>query len=126
VPGDDAVAGHELIAHPEVAAAVRDELVDLFERARVEEQIDALTRGQLAALALPALPFFAAAGFGATLERVEIRSRIVGHTLAACAFSQSFRNRSSPMSVSGCLKADSMTAGGQVTTSAPRRAASTM
>src|SRR5688500_3480952 len=46
-------------------------------------------------------------------------------TFAACAFSQSLRNFSRPMSVSGCLKHCSMTAAGTVTTSAPMRAAST-
>ena len=40
--GDDAVAGNDLLLHPEVAAAVRDELVDLLEGARIEQQIDAL------------------------------------------------------------------------------------
>ena len=47
-------------------------------------------------------------------------------SLAACAFSQSWRNFARPMSVSGCLKHCSITAAGTVTTSAPMRAASTM
>ena len=34
--------GHDLLGHAEVAAPVGDELVDLFETARVEEQIDPL------------------------------------------------------------------------------------
>ena len=47
-------------------------------------------------------------------------------TPAACDFSQSFRNFSSPTSVSGCLNDCSMMAAGTVQTSAPIRAASTM
>ena len=53
VAGDDAVAGHDLLLHAEVAAAVGDELVDLLEGAGIEEQLDALARGQLAGLVLP-------------------------------------------------------------------------
>ena len=48
VAGDDAVARDDLVVHAEIAAAVGDELVDLLERARVEQQLDALARGQLA------------------------------------------------------------------------------
>ena len=44
------------------------ELVDFFERARVEQPLDALARGQLALLVLLAQPLFAAAELGATLE----------------------------------------------------------
>ena len=61
VPAHDAVAGHDLIGHAEVAAAVGDELVDFLERAGVEQQVDALARGKLARLALAAQPFFTAA-----------------------------------------------------------------
>ena len=96
--GDDAIAGHETIGHAEITAAMGDETVNLREGAVIEEQIDPLPRRQL---------------WGA-------------HTFAACACSQSFRNFARPMSVSGCLKHCSMTAGGTVTTSAPIRADSTM
>ena len=65
---DDAVARHDLIGHAEVAAAVGDELVDFLERAGIEQQVDALARGQLARLALAAQPFFTAAQLGAPIE----------------------------------------------------------
>jgi hypothetical protein len=42
VAGDEAVAGDDLLIHAEVAAAMGDELVELFEGAFVEEQFDAL------------------------------------------------------------------------------------
>src|SRR5262249_55488884 len=57
VAGDHAVTGDLLLRHAEVGAAVRHELVDLDEAARVEEQLDALPRRQLSApvLALDAV-----------------------------------------------------------------------
>ena len=74
VPGDDAVAGHDLLGHAEVAAAVGDELVDLLEGARIEQQVDALARGQLAGVALPPQPLLAAAELGAALAGREDRA----------------------------------------------------
>ena len=52
VAGDDTIPGHDLVIHAEVAAAVGDELVDLLERRRVEQQFDALARGELPRVAL--------------------------------------------------------------------------
>ena len=52
VAGDDAVAGDHLLVHAEVAAAMGDQLVDLLERAGIEQQLHALARGQLALLVL--------------------------------------------------------------------------
>ncbi len=152
---DDPVAGHDLLLHPEVEAAVGDELVDLVEGAGVEQEIDPLARRELPDVVLPFQAIVAAAAFGAALEVGEMRERIHdlgghahgiptriakltklakdvsswgrdGYALTPCAFSQSFRNFSSPMSVSGCLNSCSMTAAGHVQMSAPRRAASTM
>jgi hypothetical protein len=100
-----------------------DELVRLLERAGIEEQIDALARRELAGLVLPAQPVLAAPTLGAALELFEVS---VCQAFTACAFSQSFRNFSRPMSVSGCLNIASITAAGHVHTSAPSRAASTM
>ena len=74
VAGDDAVAGHDLLGHAEVAAAVGDELVDLLEGAGVEQQLDALARGQLAGVALPAQPLLAAAQLGPALKVVSSES----------------------------------------------------
>ena len=39
VAGDDAVARDDLLVHPEVGAAVRDELVDFLERAGIEQPL---------------------------------------------------------------------------------------
>ncbi len=50
--GDDAVAGDFLRAHAELGRAVLDEHVELLERALVHQQVDALARGELAALVL--------------------------------------------------------------------------
>src|SRR5262249_3157811 len=50
--GDDAVAGDFRLVHAEVAGAVFDEHVELFERALVEQQLEPLARGELAALVL--------------------------------------------------------------------------
>ena len=48
VAGDDAVAGHLLVLHAEVGAAVLDEHVPLLEAAVVEQQLQPLARGELA------------------------------------------------------------------------------
>ena len=119
--GDDAVAGDDLVLHAEVAAAVRDELVQLFERAGIEQEIDALARRELAGVVLALEAGLAAAELREPLEIGKAR-----HTRAVWAFSQSFRNFSSPMSVSGCLKQASITAAGHVQMCAPSRAACTM
>ena len=50
--GDDAVAGDLLLLHAEVDGAVLDEHVELLERALVEQELDALAGGELAALVL--------------------------------------------------------------------------
>jgi hypothetical protein len=65
---DDAVSGNQLFAHPEVAAAVSDELVDFLEGAGVEQEVDALARGELAGFVLPAAALVAAAQLRKTLE----------------------------------------------------------
>ena len=134
--GDDAVAGNQQvrIVHAEVAAAVGDELVGLDERPGIEEEVDALARRQLAGVVLLLEAIFAAAELGPALEilemldRIHLARRACGPTAVApaCAFSQSARNFFRPMSVSGWLNSESITAGGQVQMSAPIRAASTM
>ena len=80
---------------------MRDELIELFERAGIEQQLDALARRELAGRVLPVEALLAAAELGAALEIVE--NVAAGHALTACPFSQSFRNFSSPMFVSGWL-----------------------
>src|SRR5579884_411909 len=61
VAGDDSVARDALLVHPEIAVAMDDQLVELLERAGVEEQLDALARGELAFLVLTLDARFAAA-----------------------------------------------------------------
>jgi hypothetical protein len=70
--GDDAVAGNDLVLHPEIATAMGDELVDLLERPGIEQQIDALARGQLAGFMLPAETIVATPQRGAALEIFEV------------------------------------------------------
>ncbi|MCG3160031.1 MAG: hypothetical protein JMDDDDMK_01063 [Acidobacteria bacterium] len=64
VAGDEAVAGILLRLHPEIARAVRDQLVELLECAVVEQELDAFTRGHFAFLVLAFDSRFTAAGFG--------------------------------------------------------------
>src|SRR5262249_39993763 len=128
VSGHDAIARHDLIRHAEITATMRDECVCFFEGIWIEQESDALARGELPRFALTTKSVFTSAGFGLAFEIRQALQRIRfirRHTLAAWAFSQSFRNRSSPMTVRGCLKHCSITAAGTVTTSAPIRAAST-
>ena len=114
---------------------MRDELVDFLEAAGIEQEIDPLAGGQFPGVVLPPRARLAAALLGKPLEGAQsidgreigrTAIRALGHTLAVWAFSQSLRNFSSPMSVSGCLKHASMTDAGHVQMSAPMRAASTM
>ncbi len=58
--GDDAVAGNARLLHAEIGRAVLDEHVELLERAVVEQKLDALAGGQLAARMLRRDAFFAA------------------------------------------------------------------
>jgi hypothetical protein len=80
---------------------MRDELVEFFEGAGIEQQVDPLTGCQLAGGVLPAEALFAAAELGAPFEVREDVVRVQAFT--ACDFSQSFRNFSRPMLVSGWL-----------------------
>jgi hypothetical protein len=52
IAGDEAVAFVDLLGHAKVGSAVADEGIELSERAFVEEEEDALTRGEAAAAAL--------------------------------------------------------------------------
>ena len=110
VARDDAVARHELVLHAEVAAAVRHQLVELLEGARVEQGLHALARRQLPGVAVALEPVLAAAQLRPPLEVRQLFGR-GRHCAAPLAAAQSFRNRSMPRSVSGCLKSASMTDG---------------
>ena len=61
------------VLHPEVVAAVRDQLVELLEGARVEQQRHALARGELAGLVLPREAVFPAAELREPLELGQLR-----------------------------------------------------
>jgi hypothetical protein len=76
-----------------------DELVDLLERAGIEQQLDALARGELAGRVL----LLEALGAAAELRPAfEVGEYFFGfQAFTACAFSQSFRNFSRPTFVSG-------------------------
>ena len=84
VAGHDAVAGDDLVLHAEVAAAVRDELVDLVEAAGIEQEVDALARGQLAGGLMAAQALLSAAELGAPLEVLEIFDSV--HAAGPAAF----------------------------------------
>jgi hypothetical protein len=62
--GDDTVARHLGLFHAEFDRTVLDEHVELLETALVEQKLDALPRGQLAAGVLRLDAFLAAAEFG--------------------------------------------------------------
>ncbi len=62
--GHHAIAGHLLVGHAEVDAAVLDEHVRLLEGVGVEQELDALAGGELAALVLRLDPALAAAELG--------------------------------------------------------------
>src|SRR5439155_344949 len=64
VAGDDAIARHLLLADAEIVAAVLDEHVPFLEGIGVEQDLDALARGQLALVVLRLDPARAAAGKG--------------------------------------------------------------
>ena len=86
--GDHAVAGDDLFVHPEIGAAMRDELVDFLERSGVEEPLHALARGELALLVLFAQPLLAAAKIGAAFEVLQFLDGI--HRFTIASFVRSF------------------------------------
>src|SRR3981189_1416757 len=63
--GDDGGAWNLVLLHAEFGRAVLDEHVEFLERALVEQKLDALPRGQLAAGVLRLDAFFAASELGA-------------------------------------------------------------
>jgi len=81
--GDDAVAGHLLVLHAEVGAAVLDEHVELLERALVQQQVDPLAGGQLALGVLGGDPRLAAAGLGLIATTVEFVENVL-HARTPC------------------------------------------
>src|SRR4029077_11512933 len=75
--GDDAVARDLLLlVHAEVDAAVLDEHVELLERALVHQELDALARGELAALVLRLDADFAATEPGMAAPGFELLENV--------------------------------------------------
>ena len=64
--------GISLLGHAEIAAAMLDEHVGLFERVRVEQELDALAGGKLAALVLRLDPPLATAQPGRRALGIEL------------------------------------------------------
>ena len=77
--GDEAIAIHHLLVHAEIAGAMTNQLVHLFERAFVEQQIDTLARRELAFLVLPLHAPRTAAGFGIGAATAHLRETINTH-----------------------------------------------
>src|SRR5262245_45780005 len=69
--GDDAVARHLCLLHAEFGGAVLDEHVELLERALVEQQLDALARGEFSAGVLRLDACLSAAEFCARATRFQ-------------------------------------------------------
>ena len=61
--GDEAVTRGALLLHPEIGAAVADELIKLLERAFIQQQVDALARSELPGLVLALAALGTAPGF---------------------------------------------------------------
>ena len=72
--GHDAVARDQLLLHPEIAAAMRDELVGLLERPFVEQELDAFPRRHLSffMLALAALGWLPPIAGAVTQEVIDL------------------------------------------------------
>ena len=75
--GDDAVAGDLLLLHAEIGRAVLDEHVEFLERAFVEEDVDALARGEFAALVLGVDAILAAAEPGDLAAALEFLQHVL-------------------------------------------------
>src|SRR5262249_48958870 len=81
--GDDPITRDLLLVHAEVVALMDHELVDLNERAGVEEQIEPLPRRLLPCLMLAPDPIFAAAQLGLRVTARELVEPLVqGHRCA--------------------------------------------
>ena len=84
VAGDESVAIDFLFGHAEIVAAVRDQLVGLFEGALVEQKLDALAGGHLAFLVLALAALGASAIFSqlvAPFEFVDFLCEVHGPKL---------------------------------------------
>ena len=81
--GHHAVARHLLLGHAELGAAVLDEHVGLLERVRVEQELDPLAGGELAALVLRLDPPLAAAQPGRRALGIELIEDLLHRAVSA-------------------------------------------
>ena len=77
VAGDDGVARDALLVEAELVRAMSDQGVDLLEGALVEEDVDPLAGGELAALVLGLDALGSAALTGGFLEAFELREAVL-------------------------------------------------
>src|SRR3984957_10276724 len=104
-----APAGHHSVArnlgfrHPEVVGAVLDEHVELFERVVIEEEFDALARGDLALGMLGGDALLAAAKTGALAAGVEAGKHLFHQWLRSSKLLSAQRSTTSRSLEWGCL-----------------------
>src|SRR5262249_40657518 len=77
VTGDEAVTVVFLLLHAKVGGAVRHQLVGLFERAFIEQKLDAFARRHLAFLVLALASLRTAALFGKTIAVPEFGKLLI-------------------------------------------------
>ena len=79
--GDEPIAIHHLLGHSEIGGAMADQFVHLFEAAFIEQQIDALTRRELAFRVLPLHALGAAARFGIGMTAPNLGQSVSGDSV---------------------------------------------
>ena len=89
--GDESVAGRPLLFHAKIGAAVRQKLVQLFERAFIQEQSDTFTHRQFASFVLARAPLGASALFRRRIAPAQLfdfvsRSFLGSHSALALRF----------------------------------------
>src|SRR5580704_757200 len=84
IAGDEAVARRALRFHAEIMGLMANKLVELFERAFVEQQVDAFACAELALLVLAFAALCSAALFGFSVELAQLLDAVV--TLAVRVF----------------------------------------
>ena len=77
VAGDEAVAGRALRFHAEIVGVMPDEFIEFFERAFVEQQINAFAGAELALLVFALAALGSAAGFGLAVKLAELVEAVV-------------------------------------------------
>src|SRR5437588_820793 len=86
---DDAVAGNALLLHAEIEVAMNDELIELLERAGIEEQRDAFARDQFSFVVLAVDALLSAAKLTLPLAALEFfESRFESHRLSSPRFAR--------------------------------------